>query len=71
MIIIDNHHMNVLETHYKGLIDIVTPLIPFWNPWDLRSYLGIVCRIFGHIFYFDFITSINCGHDPQWAQISI
>ena len=40
--------MNVLETH-KGLIDIVNPhMIPFWNPWDHRSYLGIVCTIFGH-----------------------
>ena len=23
-------------------------MIPFWNPWDHRSYLGIVCTIFGH-----------------------
>ena len=23
-------------------------VIPFWNPWDHRSYLGIVCTIFGH-----------------------
>ena len=34
---------------WLGLIDIVTPhMIPFWNPWDHRSYLGIVCTIFGH-----------------------
>ena len=23
-------------------------MIPFWNPWDHRSYLGIVGTIFGH-----------------------
>ena len=34
---------------WLGLIDIVTPhMIPFWNPWDHRRYLGIVCTIFGH-----------------------
>ena len=23
-------------------------MIPFWHPWDHRSYLGIVSTIFGH-----------------------